>query len=141
MKIPKPPFFRLRRTRLNGIISPPYPEATFDTFGFAVGAHSAARRAVLWPRLPKMAFLGQKSSFLALGQFFGDIIQKILYHHDWTQKRQKFCVDPVARRASGRPPGPIFGPKICIFLRYTHITPIFWGQTNPTQWDHKSPIS
>ena len=35
----------------------------------------------------------------------------------------------------------IFGPKFCIFLRYTHITPIFWGQTNPTQWDHKSPIS
>ena len=31
--------------------------------------------------------------------------------------------------------------KICIFLRYTHITPIFWGQTDPTQWDHKSPIS
>ena len=21
---------------------------------------------------------------------------------------------------------PIFGPKICIFLRYAHITPIFW---------------
>ena len=35
----------------------------------------------------------------------------------------------------------IFGPKFCIFLRYTHITPIFWGQTDPTQWDHKSPIS
>ena len=33
------------------------------------------------------------------------------------------------------------GSKICIFLRYTHITPIFWGQTDPTQWDHKSPIS
>ncbi len=24
------------------------------------------------------------------------------------------------------------GPKISIFLRYTHITPIFWGQTDPT---------
>ena len=33
------------------------------------------------------------------------------------------------------------GSKISIFLRYTHITPIFWGQTDPTQWDHKSPIS
>ena len=35
----------------------------------------------------------------------------------------------------------IFGHKICIFLRYTHITLIFWGQMDPTQWDHKSPIS
>ena len=35
----------------------------------------------------------------------------------------------------------IFGPKICIFLHYTHITLIFWGQMDPTQWDHKSPIS
>ena len=35
----------------------------------------------------------------------------------------------------------IFGPKICIFLRYAHITPIFWGQMDPNQWDHKSPIS
>ncbi len=33
------------------------------------------------------------------------------------------------------------GSKISLFLRYTHITPIFWGQTDPTQWDLKSPIS
>ena len=26
-------------------------------------------------------------------------------------------------------------------LRYTHIIPIFWGQTDPTQRDLKSPIS
>ena len=32
-------------------------------------------------------------------------------------------------------------PKNLIFLRYTHITPIFWGQTDPTQRDLKSPIS
>ena len=31
--------------------------------------------------------------------------------------------------------------KICIFLRYTHITPLFWAQTDPTWWDHISPIS
>ena len=49
--------------------------------------------------------------------------------------------DPFAQRASGRPPGPDFGPKICIFLRYAYITPIFLGRTDPTQWDHKSPIS
>ena len=30
------------------------------------------------------------------------------------------------------------GSKISIF---THITPIFWGQMDPTQWDLKSPIS
>ena len=33
------------------------------------------------------------------------------------------------------------GSKMSIFLRYTHITPLFWGQTDPTQWDLKSPIS
>merc|ERR1739846_133273 len=89
----------------------------------------------------KCRILGQKCSFLARNPFFSEIVQIFCHHHDWTAKRQHFCVDPVARRASGRPPGPIFGPKIYIFLRYTHITPIFWGQTNPTQWDHKSPIS
>ena len=57
-------------------------------------------------------------------------MQLFCYHHDRTTKRQHFCVDPVARRASGRPPGPDFGPKICIFLRYAYITPIFWvGRT------------
>ena len=44
-----PLFFGLRRTQLNGIITSPYPEATLDTFGFPVGAHLAARRAVLGP--------------------------------------------------------------------------------------------
>ena len=34
-----------------------------------------------------------------------------------------------------------FCPQNRLFLRYTHITPIFWGQTVPTQWDHKSPTS
>ena len=29
----------------------------------------------------------------------------------------------------------------CIFLRYTYVTPIFWGQTDLTQWGHISPIS
>merc|ERR1712208_192981 len=47
-------------------------------------------------------------------------------------KRQHFCVDPVVRWASGRPPGLIFGPKICIFLRYTYETPIFSAQTDRT---------
>ena len=33
------------------------------------------------------------------------------------------------------------GSKMSIFLHYTRITPLFWGQTDPTQWDLKSPIS
>ena len=48
-------FFGFRQTRLNGIISSSYPEVTLDTFSFLVGARSAARRAVFWLRLPKMA--------------------------------------------------------------------------------------
>ena len=35
----------------------------------------------------------------------------------------------------------ILGPKICILLCYTHINPNFWGQTDPTQWDHNITIS
>ena len=42
-------FFGFRQTRLDGIISSSYPEVTLDTFGFPVGARSAARRAVFWP--------------------------------------------------------------------------------------------
>ena len=44
----KPPIFGLRRIRLNGIITSPYPEVTFDTFGFPVRGRLAARRAVFW---------------------------------------------------------------------------------------------
>merc|ERR1711911_51936 len=58
----KPPFFRLGRSRLNGMTTPPYPEVTLDTFGFPVGARLAARRAVLWPQLPKVALLGPKNA-------------------------------------------------------------------------------
>ena len=47
---------------LNGNISPPYPEVTLDNFGFPVGGRLAAQRAVLWPRLPKVAFLGVKNA-------------------------------------------------------------------------------
>ena len=57
----KPQFFGLRRTRLNEIITFPCPEVTLDTFGFLVGARLGARRAVFWPRLPKMALFGAKN--------------------------------------------------------------------------------
>merc|ERR1712198_525234 len=46
----------------NGIITSPHPEVTLDTLGFSVGGRLAARRAVLWPRLPKVAFLGVKNA-------------------------------------------------------------------------------
>ena len=36
---------------------------------------------------------------------------------------------------------PKIGPQSCFFLRYTHITPIFGGQTDPAQWDHNFPTS
>merc|ERR1712218_700314 len=38
----KPPFFQLKQSRLNGVISPPYPEVTLDTFSFPVGGRLAA---------------------------------------------------------------------------------------------------
>ena len=85
----KPPFFRLGRSRLNGMTTPPYPEVTLDTFGFPVGARLAARRAVLWPQLPKVALLGPKNAtFLARNQFFVVSLKINCYNHNGTHKRQ-----------------------------------------------------
>ena len=69
----------------------------------------------VWPKkwglygcsVKKCRFLGQKCSFSAQSQFFSDIVHNYCHHYDWTHKRQHFCVDPVARQASGRPSGPI----------------------------------
>merc|ERR1712055_1286916 len=58
----KPPFFQLKRPRLNGIISPSYPEVTLNTFSFPVGGRLAARRTVSWPRLPKVALSGPQNA-------------------------------------------------------------------------------
>merc|ERR1712024_229320 len=66
----KPPFFQLIRSRLNGIISPPYPEVTLDTFGFPVGGRLATGRAVSWPRLPKVALLGSENAIFRPKPFF-----------------------------------------------------------------------
>ena len=52
------------------IISPPYPEVTLDTFGFPVDGRLAARRAVSWPRLPKVALFGPKSGFFGQKSIF-----------------------------------------------------------------------
>ena len=60
----KPPFLWLGRSLLNGMTTPPYPEGTLDTFGFLVGGRLATRRAVSWPRLPKVGpFEVQKCCF------------------------------------------------------------------------------
>ena len=49
------PIFSGQTHRTGLITCPPYPEVTLDTFGFPLGARSTARRAIFWPRLPKMA--------------------------------------------------------------------------------------
>ena len=59
-------FFGPWQTWLNGIISSPCPEVTLDTFGFLVGARWAARRAVFWPRLPKMALFWAKNAIFSM---------------------------------------------------------------------------
>ena len=51
-----PPFFGLRRTQLNGIITSPHPEVTLDKFGFPVGGRPAARRVVFRPPGRILAF-------------------------------------------------------------------------------------
>ena len=58
----KPPFLWLGQSRLNGMTTPPYPEGTLDTFGFLVDGRLATRRAVSWPRLPKIAFFEPQSA-------------------------------------------------------------------------------
>ena len=61
-----------------------------------------------------------------------------------TPKRQRFHVAHIAGQATGVVQGPFVGPKLAlkaVFLRYTHITPMFWGQTDPAQWNHNFPIS
>ena len=64
---PYSPFFGLRRTQLDGIITSPCSEVTLDTFGFPLRARSAARRAVFWYRWPpKWPFLSQKGYAVAI---------------------------------------------------------------------------
>ena len=62
----KSAFFGVGRTRLNGIISPPYPEVTLDNFGFPVGGRLAARRAVFQPP-------GQNFAILRKGHFTREV--------------------------------------------------------------------
>ena len=62
----KIPFFGLRRTWLNEIITSTYPEVTLDTFSFPEGGRLAARQAVVWPQLPKMALFGTKNAYYSI---------------------------------------------------------------------------
>ena len=58
------------------------PEVTLDTFGLPVGGRLATRRAVSWPRLPKVALLGFKNAtFLARNQFSVVSLQNKLLHY------------------------------------------------------------
>ena len=49
----------------------------------------------------------------------------LLVSGQWKPNRQHYCVDPVARRASGWLPWPILCWKFCIFLGYIYERPIF----------------
>ena len=59
------PCFGLKQTRLNGIISSPYPQVTLDTFGFPVDVRSAAQQAVFWHQLPKMGLFWAKNAIFS----------------------------------------------------------------------------
>ena len=99
----KPPFFWLGRSRLNGMTTPPYPEVTLDTFGFPVGARLAARRAVLWPQLPKVALLGPKNAvFWPETSFFVVNLKIDCYNHDGTTKRQLWLYTLTCHNISKR---------------------------------------
>ena len=99
----KPPFFRLGRSRLNGVICPPYPEVTLDTFGFPVGGRLATRRAVSWPRLPKVALLGSKNAVFWPETIFFVVSLKInCYNHDGTPKRQLWLYTLTCHNISKR---------------------------------------
>ena len=107
----KPPFFRLGRSRLNGIISPPYPEVTLDTFGFPVGGRLAARRTVSWPRLPKVALSGPKNAVFWPEIIFLCPASKKIVTIIAGHLKDNLFVSPHCRVVSRGPSGPIFRPK------------------------------
>ena len=74
--------------------------------------------------------LGQKCSSLAPNQFFSEMVQIFFCYHDWTIANM-FCVDPVARQASGRLLGPIFCPKFCIIFTLHLGNLQFFGFNGP----------
>ena len=67
----------------------------------------------------------------------------VLRYHQWwlDSKMTTTLCWPRCTMGPGAAAGAHFWPKICFFLRYDYITPIFWCQTDLTQWGHISPIS
>ena len=77
-----------------------------ETFGFQVGGRSPAQRAVLQPRLPKVAFFGVKNAFFQPETHFSEtssnkIATIVTGHH-----KDNICVDSL----HGGPPGGWQGP-------------------------------
>ena len=56
------------------------------------------------------------------------------------QKENLFVLTALYGGLLCRHQGPFLAQN-STFLRYTHITAFLWAQTDPTQWDHISPIS
>ena len=138
-------FFGLKQTRLNGIIYSPYPQVTLDTFGFLVGARWAARRAVFWPRLPKMALLGAEN-----GIFWPQLPPRRPPCDKFKTKNLPiWCPVMVVTKNFGiRPKNKRFGSKNTVYLAQKSVfstlrphNPLVWPQTDPTQWDHIFLIS
>ena len=67
----------------------------------AIRAFLIKNLLVFPPYGPNADFRAKYAVFLARNPFFLEIVQIFCYHQDWTPKRQHFCVDLVARWASG----------------------------------------
>ena len=75
-------------------------------------------------------FWAKNAVFLDQNHFFREIIQNFCYHHDCRPKRQRFCVDPVARRAGRR--GPFLAQNSAFFYAKPMKPPFFSRPTDPT---------
>ena len=119
-----PHFFWLRRIRLNGIISPPYPDVTLDTFSFPVGGRLAARRAVSWPRLSKVGLFGPKSAVFGPKSFFC-ANPPILLLPSWQDtKKTTFSCSSCCWACSWGGATACFWPKNGPKIRFFYATPI-----------------
>ena len=129
----KPPFFRLGRSRLNGIISPLYPEVTLDTFSFPVGGRLAAWRAVSWPQLPKVALLGPITLFFGPKSIFlRPASKKVVTIVTGHLKDDQFVL--TALQGVREAVQVLFRPKISPKFRFFYASPkkpTFWVSVEP----------
>ena len=112
----------------------PYPEVTLDTFGILVCGRLAARRAVFWPQLPKIALFGSKNdvfwpeiNFCGHRPFF---FGTIMTGH---QKDNIFVLIMLLDKLLGGFKGhfwPKIGPQSCFFTLHPY-NPHFWGSDGP----------